>query len=169
MCCRGRGDECSSSRIGYDPARVIEGLDGTDFSTASADSAKVLTRVMVLHPIATGLAFIAFLLCAGSGIIGSFLSSIVSLLTFVVALVALICDFVGFSIIKRHVNDNDATASRAYWGAGIWLILVSGIFLLIGAAIVFVTCCFGRKKRDTERHKETWNDAPATGGRRRFW
>ncbi|KAK2591032.1 hypothetical protein QQS21_011288 [Conoideocrella luteorostrata] len=163
----GGSDECTRSKIGYDPAGLMRSLDGSDFSDASATTAKGLTRVMVLHPVATGLCFIAFLLCIGSGIVGSFLASLVSLLTFVVTLVAMICDFVAFAIIKKDVNDTGV--SHAKWGSGIWLILVAALFTLVGAAIVFVTCCFARKKKNSDRHKETWNDAPATGGRRRFW
>lgn len=164
---RGASDECTRSKIGYDPAGLMESLDGTDFGSASANTSKGLTRVMVLHPVALGLCFIAFLLCISTGIVGSFLASIVSLISFIVTLVAMVCDFVAFSIIKKDVNDNGV--SRAKWGSGIWLILVAAIFTLIGAAVVFVTCCCARKKKASERQKESWNEAPATGGRRRFW
>lgn len=146
----------------------MSSLDGTDFSSASASTAKGLTRVMVLHPVALGLCFIAFLLCISTGIVGSFLASLVSLISFVVTLVAMICDFIALGIIKRHVNDNGV--SRAKWGSGIWLILVAWLFTLIGAAVVFVTCCFARRKKKSERQKESWNEAPAAGRRRRrFW
>lgn len=147
----------------------MRSLDGTDFSGASASTAKGLTRVMVLHPVATGLCFIALVLCAASGIIGSFVGSLVSLLAFVVTLVAMICDFIAFGIVKRHVNDQGVSTAR--WGSGIWLILASAIFTLVGSAVVFVTCCCARKKTP-ERQKESWNNkAPAAAGgrRRRFW
>ncbi|OAQ62110.1 pali-domain-containing protein [Pochonia chlamydosporia 170] len=169
-CLRGVGgdsDECTHAKIGYDPAGLMERLDGSDFSDASGDTAKGLTRVMVLHPVATGLCFIAFLLCIFTGIVGAFLASMVSLLAFVVTLVAMICDFVTFSIIKHDVNKNGV--STAKWGPGIWLILVSAIFTLFGAGIVFVTCCCARKKDRTERQKEHWNETTATRNRRRFW
>ncbi|QUC16059.1 uncharacterized protein UV8b_00300 [Ustilaginoidea virens] len=165
----GGSDSCTHSRIGYDPAGLMRSLDGTDFSGASASTAKGLTRVMVLHPVATGLCFIALVLCAASGIIGSFVGSLVSLLAFVVTLVAMICDFIAFGIVKRHVNDQGVSTAR--WGSGIWLILASAIFTLVGSAVVFVTCCCARKKTP-ERQKESWNNkAPAAAGgrRRRFW
>ena len=52
-------DQCSNARIGYNPALVMNSIAGTDFSDASENTAKGLTRVMVLHPVATGLCFIA--------------------------------------------------------------------------------------------------------------
>lgn len=144
-------------------------LDGTQFGGASADTAKGLTRVMVLHPVATGLCFIAFLLCVFTGIVGAFLASIVSLLAFIVTVVAMICDFVTFSIIKHDVNDHGFSTAR--WGPGIWLMLVSAIFTLFAAGIVFISCCCARKRKDTDRQKEHWNETTATrtSRRRRFW
>lgn len=106
-------DQCSNARIGYNPALVMNSIAGTDFSDASENTAKGLTRVMVLHPVATGLCFIAFLLCLGTGICGSLMATFFSLLSFVVTVVAMICDFVAFSIIKHEVNDDDR--ARAYW------------------------------------------------------
>ncbi|KAG5944473.1 hypothetical protein E4U53_006879 [Claviceps sorghi] len=167
---RSSSDQCSHSHVGYNPAALMRSLDGTSFGTASADTIKGLTRVMVLHPIALGLCFIAMLLlCVSAGVLGSLLASLVSLLSFAATVVAMICDFVAFSTLKRHVNDH--RVSRAEWGSGIWLVLVAAVLTLIGAAIVFVTCCCGRNKT-SDRQKESWGEggAPATRGRRRrFW
>ncbi|KAG6003386.1 hypothetical protein E4U21_002061 [Claviceps maximensis] len=174
-CVRGfrSSDQCSHSRIGYNPAALMHSLDGTTFGTSSADTAKGLTRVMVLHPVALGLCFIAvLLLCISAGVLGSLLASLVSLAAFVVTLVAMICDFIAFSIVKRDVNDHGV--SHAEWGSGIWLVLVAALLTLFGAAVVFVTCCCARRNKASDRRKETspWNDgaAPVTGGgrRRRF-
>ncbi|OAA46081.1 Actin cortical patch SUR7/pH-response regulator PalI [Metarhizium rileyi] len=160
-------DECTRSKIGYDPAYLMRRLDGSDFGDASASTAKGLTRVMVLHPIAAGLSFIAFLLCIFTGTVGAFLAALVSMITFIITLVAMVCDFVAFSIIKHDVNKNGV--SKAKWGPGIWLILVSAIFTLFGAAIVFFTCCCARKKKSSERQKESLHEPTAAKTRRRFW
>ncbi|KAG6034527.1 hypothetical protein E4U41_006518 [Claviceps citrina] len=173
---RGASDDCTRSRIGYNPAALMRSLDGTNFGSAAADTAKGLTRVMVLHPVAMGLCFIAVLLCCCAGAVGSLLASVVSLVAFVVTLVAMICDFVAFGIVKRDVNGHGV--SRAKWGSGIWLVLVAALLTLLGAAIVLFTCCCARRRDRTGsgRHKESWNEAPATattaggvGRRRRFW
>ncbi|KAH6985985.1 actin cortical patch SUR7/pH-response regulator pali [Ilyonectria sp. MPI-CAGE-AT-0026] len=145
-------DDCSKVRIGYNPAQVITAVDGTEFSNASENTSKALTRVMVLHPVATGLCFIAFILCLGAGTLGSFVASLVSALACLVTVVVLACDFVAFGIIKRKVNDS-STGSSASWSAGIWLVLVSAILALAATVVVFFTCCAGRSRRRRESGK----------------
>lgn len=148
-------DECSKSQIGYNPADIITAAEGSDdFSNASENTAKALTRVLVLHPVATGLCFIAFLLCLGAGVLGSLMASIVSSLAFVVTIVALACDFVMFGIVKRKVNGADSDSS-AHWGVAIWLVVVAAICTLLGTIVIFLSCCAGRRSRSREARKVT--------------
>jgi hypothetical protein len=116
-----------------------------DFSNYAEDTTRALTKVMVLHPIATGLCFIGALLGAASGMIGSFVASLIALLSFVVALVALICDFVLFSVLKSNINGNN-TGNRARYDVGIWTLLAGAVCALLASAILFLTCCFGRRR-----------------------
>ena len=102
---------------------------------------------MVLHPVATALCFVAFLLCLSTSVIGSILATFFSLLSFVVTVVAMVCDFVSFSIIRHEVNGEDDVDARARWGSGIWLMLAAAIFTLVAALVVLVTCCAGRAKK----------------------
>ena len=53
-------------------------IDQTTFTTAATDTSKALTRVMILHPIACGVAFIAFLLALGSGVCGAIFAAMVA-------------------------------------------------------------------------------------------
>ncbi len=98
---------------------------------------------MVLHPVACGIAFLAFLLAVGAGVIGSFLGSLVSLLAFVVTAIVLITDFVLFSTVKKHVKDQ-ANGSSAAYGVAIWTLLAAAICSLLGTIIVFFACCSAR-------------------------
>lgn len=126
---------------------------------------------MILHPIATGLAFIAFLLALGAGVVGSLLASLVSLLTFIVTLVALICDFVSFAIIRSAVN-NANDGSSAEWGAASWTTLVSAICSLLATVIVFFTCCSARMHRRRQSGpvvKDVPDGYGAPARRRRWW
>jgi uncharacterized membrane protein len=107
---------------------------------------------MVLHPVATGLCFIAFLLALGAGTLGSLMSSLVALLAFFVTIVALACDFAGFAIVKRRVNNADIDLN-AEWAVGIWLVLVAAVLALAATIIVFFTCCSGRRRRSRESKK----------------
>ncbi|KAI0137794.1 pali-domain-containing protein [Hypoxylon sp. NC0597] len=164
-------DFCSRSHVGYDPVSIVEqNVQDVDFSDAATDTSKALTRVMILHPIATGLAFIAFLLALGAGVIGSLLASLCSLLTFIVTLIALICDFVAFGIIKSEVNNAD-NGSRAEWGAASWTILVSAICSFLATFIVFFTCCSARlhRRREARVVKDVPDGYGAPARRRRWW
>lgn len=143
--------------------------DGTQFSEYAERTTRALTKSMILHPIACGLNFIAFLLALGAGMIGSFLASMVALLAFLTTAVACIIDFVLFSIVKSNVNDRgEATGTGAYYGAAAWTILVSAICSLVGAVVVFFTCCSARlhRRRGVATHKTEYASPPR---RRRFW
>ncbi|RKU49710.1 hypothetical protein DL546_009870 [Coniochaeta pulveracea] len=166
---------CSKSHVGYRPADVMTSIEQTQFSDYSRSTTKILTRVMILHPIACGLNFIAFLLAAGAGVVGSFLASVVALVAFLTTVVIMIIDFVLFSIIRSNVND-DRTNSHAHYGAAAWTILVAAICSLLGTIIVFFTCCSARlhkrRNRDTTVKHEYVQDGyapPATRTRRRWF
>lgn len=162
-------DFCYPRSIGYDPASIMAVIDGTGFSTASGDTANALTKVMVLHPVACALAFIAFLLALGSGFLGSLLASMVAAVAFIVTLVVMATDFVWAGIIKNAVN-NDGTGSHAYYSVGMWTILAAMILLFFATIIVFFSCCSSRR---TNRTSKVDNGAYANGTttrrRRRFW
>ena len=131
-------------------------IDGSDLSQISAGTSASLTRVMILHPIECGVAFIAFLLACGSGIVGSFAGAMVALVAWVLTLISLAIDFSLFGIIHHHVND-DGSGSRARFGIGIWCLLAAFITLFLGMIIVFFTCCANRreKRRMQTRKVET--------------
>ena len=139
--------------------------ESTDFSKTSLDSTRGLTKVMILHPISAALTFIAFILAIGAGFFGSFLAAVVSLLAFLVTLVALICDFVLFAIIKNNVNDDDS-GSDAYFSIAMWTLLTSAICSLLGTIVVFFTFCSACLHR--RRSVKTANDY-GTPARRRRW
>lgn len=146
-------------------------MNGIEFSDYAEDSTRALTHVMILHPIATGLAFISFLLALGAGVVGSLLASLGALLTFLVTLVALICDFVAFSIIMSAVHDL-GDDSRATWGAASWTTLASAICSLLATIVVFFTCCSARmhRRRNPQATKDIPEGYAATPSRRRrFW
>ena len=86
-------DDCTKSRLGYSPSAAISASesgqgslttdflnDDTDTDHNSAVTVRKLTKAMILHPIACGLNFIAFMLALGAGMVGSFLASMVALL-----------------------------------------------------------------------------------------
>jgi len=162
-------DYCFPRTIGYDPAAIMASIDGTGFSTASGDTADALTRVQILHPIACGLAFIAFLLALGAGVLGSLLASMVAAVTFLITLVVMVTDFVWAGIIKNHVN-NDGTGSHAVFSVGMWTVLAACILLFFATFIVLFSCCSRRreKRRTTGKVDPVYNNGTTTH-RRHFW
>lgn len=163
------GSDCPRS-FGYSPLRVMSSIDGsTEYSDYAEDTTRALTKAMILHPIAAGINFIAFVLALSAGTIGSLLASLVAVLAFLVTAVACIIDFVLFSIVRSNVNDN-GTGSAVYYGNAAWTILVSAICSLVGAIVVFFTCCSGRLHKKRERRSMgVKNDygAPVVAPRRR--
>ncbi|EPE10189.1 ph-response regulator [Ophiostoma piceae UAMH 11346] len=175
-------DVCTGTHIGYNPVAEILRIDSNiddDFSSASTKAAKTLTKIMILHPIAAGVAFIAFLLALGAGVVGSFIGSLVSLVAFVITAVVLITDFVLFSILRRHINNtssiinnNSNSSTNAKYGVALWLLLAAAICSLIGTVVVFLTCCSARlhSSRNVSHHKvEPSYVAPARTRRGRFF
>jgi len=165
-------DWCTGRHIGYNPANIMSIIDKTNFNTASTDTTKALTRVMVLHPVACGLAFIAFLLALGSGVCGALLAAMVAAVAWVVTLVVMVTDFVLFGIVKNHVN-KDGSGSHAYYSVGMWTILTAMILLFIATFIVFFTCFSARMHKRSDRsvkHETTATEygTPATT-KRHFW
>lgn len=163
-------DYCTPRHIGYDPTAIMSAIDDTTFNTASKDSTKVLTRVMILHPIVTGLAFIAFLVALGSGMCGSIFAAFIAGVTFIISLVVMATDFALFVIVRNHVNQ-DGSGSHATFSTGIWTILVGTIALFLAFFFVLFSCCSARMHRQRGTSKETGyvdGVAPATT-RRRFW
>jgi len=164
----GDKDFCTGKHIGYNPALEMARIESTDFSQASENTSKGLTRVMVLHPVACGMAFIAFLLALGAGVCGALFASFVSALTFIVALVVTVTDFVLFGIIKNHVN-KDGSGSHAKFGVGIWTELAAMILLFFATFVVIFTCFSSRmhRKHDTKGTEAGYVNGTTT--RRRFW
>ena len=91
-------DYCYPRHIGYKPADIISAIDGTPFSKAASDTVDGLTRVMILHPIACAVAFVAFALSCGAGVVGSLLGAMVAALAWVLTLVVMAVDFSLFGV-----------------------------------------------------------------------
>ncbi|MCJ1227929.1 hypothetical protein MMC12_004588 [Toensbergia leucococca] len=145
-------DYCYPKVIGYQPASIMAQIDGTHFGRASSDSADSLTDAMILHPIACGVAFIAFLLSLGAGVVGSLLGALVAALAWILTLVVMAIDFSLFGIIKDHVN-SDGSGSHAFYSVGMWTCLAAMILLFLGMFIVLFTCFSARKAKKNTAYK----------------
>lgn len=165
-------DWCSDRHIGYSPASIMRAIDGTGFSVAASSTADGLTNTMVLHPIACGLAFIAFLLSIGAGVVGSLLGAIVAALAWIITLVVMAIDFTLWGIIRDHVN-SDGSGSNAYYTTGTWCVLAAMLLLFFGMFIVLFTCFSARRAKKTGAYDSKYENGATTTTttrrRRRFW
>jgi hypothetical protein len=100
--CRTDQDFCYPKVIGYAPARIMEQIDGKSYSHAAIRTADGLTRAMILHPVACGLAFIAFLASLGAGVIGSVLSAMIAAVAWLITLVVMAIDFALFGVCSSE-------------------------------------------------------------------
>ncbi|TPX15688.1 uncharacterized protein E0L32_000022 [Thyridium curvatum] len=176
-------DRCTGSHVGYQPADILGEQLRVDFSDAARRTANGLTKTMVLHPIATGVSFISFALTLGAGVVGSFLASVVAVISFVITCAALVCDFVLFSIVKHHVSDANDNAggpngngrASASYSVAMWTILVAAILELLAAIVIFFSCCSARMHRQrtarTSKHAVPADDygTAVAPRRRRRW
>lgn len=90
-------DYCTKKVIGYKPVDLMESIDGTDFNTVGRKTANGLTGSFILHPIASGLTFIAALVALG-GFFGSIVGLILAVLAWVLTVVVMAIDFAIFGV-----------------------------------------------------------------------
>jgi Na+/serine symporter len=146
-------------------------IDGDNFNYAAAKSTKGLTRVMVLHPVACALAFLAFLSALGSGVCGALFASLISAVAWIVTVVVMAIDFTIFGIIKNHVN-KDGTGNKAKYSVGMWTILAAMILLFFATFIVLFTCFSARRHKNDNvisKHGDAGYANGTTVHKRRFW
>ncbi|KFX97051.1 hypothetical protein O988_05050 [Pseudogymnoascus sp. VKM F-3808] len=164
-----QGSSCTKSHIGYSPVPYLDSEHAGDYGSASKNTADALTRVMVLHPVACGLAFLAFLASLGASIFGSLCAALISSVAWLVTLVVLITDFVAWGIVKKKVNDDGN--SHATYREGIWTLLAAFVVLFLGTILVLLTCCSGRreKRRGGRKVEPAYVEGPGAPHRRRWY
>jgi len=141
---------CSKSHIGYDIAAIISSSSGTTYKNGALEN---LTKALVLHPVATGVAFIAFLIAAGSHCVGFLFASIIAAIAWVITLVLVVIDFSLFGAAKVHINNDIPNASASY-GVAVWLTLAAFVVLFF-ATITTCFACFTDRRSRTSRSSKT--------------
>lgn len=153
------------------PSDIVHTATKTSFQNTSGGTANSLTRVMVLHPIACGLAFVAFLTTLGGRtIVSSVSGSLVAGLAWILVLVSLAVDFTAFGIIRHQVNDQaGGLYPKASFGSAIWC-LVASFILLSGGIVITGLSFFGafrEKRAEKKRAAETQRQQTATAGEKK--
>jgi hypothetical protein len=122
---------------------------GYDFSEPSLNTTTLhnLTVALILHPIAAGLTFLAFLfgLCGlGYHRTGTVFMTLVSLLALLITFIVWVIDMVLFGIARNKYLET----TTAQYGNGVWLTLGAFVALLLGFC---ASACgvFGRYRNRT--------------------
>jgi len=120
--------------FGHTGTKVGIGYDfvGTNSSRINTTIINNLTKVLILHPIAAGLAGLAFLfgVCgAAYHRVGTILMTLLSGLAALITLVIFIIDMVLFGIVRHKYRDENIPAQ---YGNANWLTLGALVALLLG-------------------------------------
>lgn len=153
--------------VGYAPAHIMAAIDHTDVTDIEAGTSDSLTRAMILHPIACDVAFIAWIVSIGAGVIGSLFGVFAALVAWILCLIVLATDFSMFGILRHHIN-NDRSGSHAYFSSAIWCLYVAFVLLFWAMIIVTFTCFSARREKKTAAQKEAAAAAAAAPRRKRF-
>ncbi|CAE6414300.1 unnamed protein product [Rhizoctonia solani] len=146
---------CSRTRLGYDIDNQLLELLGLD--NLNDILSRGLTLVLVLHPIACGLAFLALLfalmlLCRPVRL-ASAMALVFSVLAAIVATVAFAIDVALTTIAKNKVGDATDGNLKVTYGAVPWMTL--GAMVALWAATVGACCGIfvgGRRRREAEKY-----------------
>ncbi|CAE6416382.1 unnamed protein product [Rhizoctonia solani] len=150
-----RAGYCSRSRLGYDIDSQLLQLLGLD--DLNDIVSRGLTFVLVLHPIACGLAFLALLfalmlLCRPARL-ASAMALVFSVLAAIVTTVAFAIDVALTTIARNKVRDATDGNFVVTYGAIPWMTL--GAMVALWAATVGACCGIfvgGRRRREAEKY-----------------
>ncbi|KAL7416027.1 pali-domain-containing protein [Mrakia frigida] len=124
---------CTASKLGYNLDLTSLGIDSERLSSVFI---KNLTYVLILHPIAAGLAGLAMIF----GLLGVFstsraatiLMTIASFLALLITLTAWVVDMVLWGIARNRIRNIGGTAQ---YGNATWMVLGAFVALLISCCV----------------------------------
>ncbi|KAB5596494.1 SUR7/pali family protein [Ceratobasidium theobromae] len=138
----------SAHKLGYTIDPAILGINNDRLNTAVI---KNLTYVLVLHPIAAGLAGLAvvFGLCgAASSRAGTIFMSLAAAIATVCTLVVFVIDMVLWGIARNRIRNEGAQAN---YGNANWMVAGALAALLLGFCASVIGSCGRYRRRGTEK------------------
>jgi uncharacterized membrane protein len=120
---------------------------------------------MILHPIASGVAFIAWIVSIGAGVIGSLLAVLTAFVAWILCLAVIATDFSAFGVLRHRVN-HSKSGSHAYFGSALWCLCVAFVLLFVAMIIVTFTCWSAR--RDKKKAATLQRETKAAPRKKRF-
>jgi hypothetical protein len=144
----GQGLQCSKPQVGYNLSEISTFINGTlpPALTASVNSvASTLTKVLVLHIVAFGIALVSFafaLLAFLGAPIADCCSSCFCGFAGSAAFAVFIFDIAFFELIKKRVDD-EGNAGSAIMGNALYLTLFAWLLLFITPILFLIGRCCG--------------------------
>ncbi|CAE6500442.1 unnamed protein product [Rhizoctonia solani] len=138
----------SERKLGYTIDPSVLGLNSNNLNTTLIHN---LTYVMVLHPVAAGLAGIAviFGLCgAAYSRIGTIFMSLAAALATVCTLIVFVIDMVLWGIARNRIRDEGANAN---YGNANWMVAGALAALLLGFCTSAIGSCGRYRRGHTEK------------------
>ncbi|KZT68218.1 pali-domain-containing protein [Daedalea quercina L-15889] len=148
---------CSKAQLGYDlNQNILTEIGASALHLNTSTISKATSAVLVLHPIATGFAFLALVsslfaihrrtgngLSRGASLITLITGSLAALLTTVVFLI----DVIFVAVIRHRVRSESDGEFTLNWGNAVWMALGATIALWIALVGVSADICCGRRYR----------------------
>ncbi|TCD68556.1 hypothetical protein EIP91_010481 [Steccherinum ochraceum] len=128
---------CSPSGNAYSTT-VYNSQSKDNFVTVGAS----WTRGLAVHPVATGVTFVAFLLSLSTHITFTLLSSLTAFLAALLTLIAFAIDIALYAWVKHQMHDLDGVSTNTNTAPAFWMTFVSFLLLCFAGC----TVCFGRRR-----------------------
>ncbi|EIW56840.1 uncharacterized protein TRAVEDRAFT_151472 [Trametes versicolor FP-101664 SS1] len=115
------------------------------------------TRGLAVHPVATGVTFVALLLSFSTHVTFTLLASLTAFLAATITLVAFAIDIALYVFVKHEVGKLAGVSANTDTAPGFWLTFVSFILLCLAGC----TVCLGRRRARTEgatTYNYSWKD-----------
>ncbi|KPV72978.1 uncharacterized protein RHOBADRAFT_46072 [Rhodotorula graminis WP1] len=144
---------CSSATLGYSRNFI---RTATGSQVAGDRIMQVLSKTLILAPIAAGLTFIALLFALSTHLVMGILASIASLIALLATLVFLGLALGFFITARNRINDNVPNSNLGL-SSMIWLVVAAAGAQLIAA----LTVCFTRSRRSRKARDQEFSTVPA--------
>ncbi|KAH9934644.1 actin cortical patch SUR7/pH-response regulator pali [Fomitopsis serialis] len=148
---------CSKAQLGYDlNQNILTEIGASALHLNTNTINKATSAVLVLHPIATGFAFLALVSSLfmvhrrpGSGLSrgASVLALISGILAALLATVVFLIDVIFVAVVRHRVRSESGGAFSLTWGNAVWMALGATIALWIALVGVSADVCCGRRYR----------------------
>ncbi|EJD05831.1 pali-domain-containing protein [Fomitiporia mediterranea MF3/22] len=154
-----RAAQCTKPHLGFTFDETVQNaLQVSGIGRISDDLTRSVTTVLVIHPIACGLTFLAlalsiFMITSSTPRFGTRVRSgatlVASIFAALFTTIIFLVDVIFVAVVRNKLNDEFHGQIRATWGSGTWMTLAATILLWLSCvgACCGIFACGGRRKK----------------------